>query len=1145
MIGGSLLVGKFNQTLNPKPDPAIAQPQANDDRWTNLLLLLCLGGINSGAALWLLTRRLSNSLGEIGHRLEEAAQGNLETYLDVKSTAELQQVAEHFNQLVANCNHTIKQQRITADGNRLFGKIALAAREYLDPIEVYNLGVIGIKQILQVDRVLVYRFEADWSGTIIAEAVAPEYKSALFERVTDTYFTESPAGVEHYRQGGKLVVNDVAQASLTPCHQDIYVDLQVRATVVVPIVVKEKLVGLLCVQQCSKSRQWDGGEVDFCLQAAQRVGLAVEQIEMWEEQSNTLRRAQMLSHTLQLQHSEEFGEVMTEILHDIRQEFNLDRAIILSINEQWEGEIIAEVLKTGNPSMLGQEIDAHPDIEAFRSGGYERGQVTVIEDIYRGDLNHHQIELMEALQVRARILAPILVEDQLFGLLIGHMCNHPRPWEPGEIDRFASVAQQTGVALDRSKMIERREANLQRAKLLSDVSLKLRQSFKETEILDNALPEIRQAFGLDRAIVLAFDQTWQGKIIAEATAIPELSIGGEVITESWFQSSQGAGFDRGKTIAMADVAQANLSECHRQLLERLQVRANIVVPILTGNKLFGLLIGHMCHDPRRWQTTEIDLLAQIATQIGLALNQAQLLAQREADARRASILSNFTLQLRQSLDRDRILNTAVELVRQSLDLDRAIVFGLDRDFNGKIIAESVISDRLSILEEEIYDTCIQDAGYQQGRTNAIPDVYQAGLTDCHLKMLERLQVRANLIVPITIDSQLFGLLIGHQCHQPRSWQPEEISLLNQLATQLALALNQSQLVEQLAIASQQQAELAAQQQAAKEALQKHAWDLLMQVDLISKGDLTIRARVTDDEIGTIADSYNATVESLSQLVTEVQTVSHQVVNTTYENGQSVADLSTEALQQVEEVRAAHQRLQEMSQSIQMVVHHALAAESAILEAAQIVEAGDVAMNRTVEGMLSIRHTVAETAKKVKRLGESSQKISRVVNLIGSFAAQTNLLALNASIEAARAGEEGRGFAVVAEEVRALARQSAEATGEIEKLVASIQMETNEVVTAMEVGTEQVVAGTKLVDETRSRLNQITATSNRIAELVQTIAEAALAQSEQSAQVTHSIERVSLISTTTSERADRVRSSFQELLELSQELQTHIGQFKIG
>ena len=202
------------------------------------------------------------------------------------------------------------------------------------------------------------------------------------------------------------------------------------------------------------------------------------------------------------------------------------------------------------------------------------------------------------------------------------------------------------------------------------------------------------------------------------------------------------------------------------------------------------------------------------------------------------------------------------------------------------------------------------------------------------------------------------------------------------------------------------------------------------------------------------------------------------------------------------------------------------------------------MNRTVDGILAIRETVAATAKQVKRLGESSQKISKVVNLIGSFADQTNLLALNAAIEAAHAGEEGRGFAVVADEVRSLARQSAEATAEIADLVASIQSETNEVVNAMEAGTEQVVAGTRLVDETRRSLNQITAASAQISELVEAITAAAVEQSQTSQSVTQTMAQVAAIADKTSSEASNVATTFKDLLAVAQSLQDTVRQFKV-
>ncbi len=368
--------------------------------------------------------------------------------------------------------------------------------------------------------------------------------------------------------------------------------------------------------------------------------------------------------------------------------------------------------------------------------------------------------------------------------------------------------------------------------------------------------------------------------------------------------------------------------------------------------------------------------------------------------------------------------------------------------------------------------------------------------------------------------------------------------INKMTSQLQTFLQEQVQATEQAFALTQTERLADEQRQLKESLQKRALELLMEVDPISKGDLTTRATVTADEIGTIADSYNATVANLRKIVTKVQSAASQVAETTSSNEASVQALSAEALRGAEEITIALAKVQEMAESVRLVAVNAKLAEAALQQAQETVAEGDTAMNRTVDGILAIRETVAETAKKVKRLGESSQKISSVVNLIGTFAAQTNLLALNASIEAARAGEEGRGFAVVANEVRALARQSAEATSEIEKLVAGIQAETNEVVAAMEAGTEQVVAGTKLVDETRQSLNKITATSAQINTLVEAIAQATIVQSQASESVTQTMTNAAAIADKTSFEAKLVSSSFEELQMLAKALQEDVGQFKV-
>ncbi|BAU64301.1 methyl-accepting chemotaxis sensory transducer with GAF sensor [Stanieria sp. NIES-3757] len=538
-------------------------------------------------------------------------------------------------------------------------------------------------------------------------------------------------------------------------------------------------------------------------------------------------------------------------------------------------------------------------------------------------------------------------------------------------------------------------------------------------------------------------------------------------------------------------------------------------------------------------TDEIGLLASTFNILAdsIETNEEKL---RE-DAKRSRILKEIAFRIGQVFQLEEIFQIAVADSQVALAADRVVYYQFDDGWQGKVVAEAVVAGYPAIQGTEINDPCFAEQSaeqYQNGRIQTIANIYQADLSDCYLQMLAPFAVQAVVTVPVVSSKKLIGLLIAHQCAEPRVWQEQDIDLLLQVASQISNAFEQINLLQQQQIAQERERK-------AKEELQQRALELLMEVDPVSRGDLTIRAQVKEDEIGTIADSYNATIESLRKLVTKVKTAAQQVATTTSTKEVFIQELSAGASAQTKEINAALKRIKTMTASIQAVAANAEAAEAAVKQATATVETGDQIMNRTVDGFMAIRETVAETAKKVKRLGESSQKISKVVNLIGNFADQTNLLALNASIEAAHAGEEGRGFAVVAEEVRSLARQSAEATAEIATLVAAIQAETNEVVAAMEAGTEQVVTGTKLIDETRMSLNQITTVSNQINQLVNAIAQATIEQSKDSEVVSQTMSQVANVSEQTEIEAIQVSNLFKELLTVAQELQESVSKFKVG
>jgi twitching motility protein PilJ len=320
--------------------------------------------------------------------------------------------------------------------------------------------------------------------------------------------------------------------------------------------------------------------------------------------------------------------------------------------------------------------------------------------------------------------------------------------------------------------------------------------------------------------------------------------------------------------------------------------------------------------------------------------------------------------------------------------------------------------------------------------------------------------------------------------------------------------------------------------------------LMNELQEVADGDLTVQATVSEDMTGAIADSVNYTVEELRALVGRINITAESVSNATGRARQTTGILLKLSEQQSSEIQITGDRVLSMASNITEVSNRADGSSAVAQRALAASLTGQKAVQASLQGMNGIRDQIQDTAKRIKRLGESSQQISEIVDLIGDITEQTNVLALNASIQAASAGEAGRGFTVVAEEVQRLAERSGEATKQIAALVRTIQTDTQDAVSAMERSTQGVVQGAKLADAAGVAITDISKVSQELAEIILDIARTTRGQADQAQTVAQAIKQILSITERTTAGTRETSQSTEELAALATELKKSVSRFKV-
>ncbi|MEH2328136.1 GAF domain-containing protein [Nostoc sp.] len=712
-------------------------------------------------------------------------------------------------------------------------------RESLDIETIFKITVTEVRRLLKSDRVSVFRFYPDlaWEGEFIYEDVATEWDSALTAKLRDHCFSEEFA--ELYKQGRIRAIADIYQVNASDCYIQILEKFQVRANITAPLIKGKDLWGLLCIHQCGSPRQWEASEIEFVQLIAEHLGVALQQADFLEQvklQSAELAQAKAREKAAQWQktiaitiekirQSLDLESIFHTTTAELRQLLNADRVAIYRFNLDWSGEFVFESVAEGWVSLIERQSQrpelkenvsecstkdlAKPPVadtylQDTEGGSFSRSEVyRICNDIYSAGFSNCYIKILEIYQARAYAIIAIYHGQKLWGMLAAYQNAGCRDWQKDEVYLLTQVGTQLGVALQQAEFIQQMQIQAadiskaaQRQRALANTVEKIRQSLDIEAIFKTTTQEVRRLLEVERVAIYHFYPDWSGEFVADS------------IVDGWTPI----------------VKPQPVTE--RVLVQGKQAgkyaRNEVFVPISQGEKLWGLLVAYQNSQPRYWQDEEINLLAQVGVQLGVALQQAESLKQMQVQAQklakaaererkvaeRQKALAATVEKIRHSLDIDTIFATSTEEVRRLLEVDRVTIYRFGTDWSGEFVAESLAQGWIPVKEivpamsttgvaaSGNYLQETQGGDFANGKTLVIKDIYSTDDSIPYIALIELMEARAYMIVPIFQGEKLWGLLAAYQNIKPRDWQEDEVDLLMQIGTQLGVGLQQAELLEQ-------------------------------------------------------------------------------------------------------------------------------------------------------------------------------------------------------------------------------------------------------------------------------------------------------------------------------------------------------------